>query len=88
MLYDDLKFITQKEIKVKLESSDMTAIKYFQFTSHYRITFISTSKYSVPFQKEFYPLLVSSFRCLKLFNKKIILLQLHTILQYFYKILI
>ena len=48
MLYDDLKFISQKEIKAQLERSDMTTIKYFQFPSHYKITFISTPNYSVP----------------------------------------
>ena len=34
MLYDDLKFITQKEIKSQLENSDMTTIKYKRCYSH------------------------------------------------------
>ena len=34
MLYDDLKFITKKEIKAQLESSDMTTIKYERYYIH------------------------------------------------------
>ena len=34
MLYDDLKFITQKEIKAQLESSNMTTTKYEKCYAH------------------------------------------------------